>query len=233
MNKHRKIFTNLVISGVLGGIIVTNSAPIVASAQENDNSSYVDLEQQGVKLDSGYEVVNLSEQLSQEDKVFMEKLETIYSEFHLNENNELVLLKSASDLKSEYGLNNQDIEKISEMISFQKENSKIKQSSESQDNMISPMLHVSDWKVYFTNNDLKMYLSSAVQAGAPAVVAALAALGTTVATPGVGTVIGVAIGLYGASTIMYQVTQALANGQGWYLGVSWNGIFPNPDSGTW
>lgn len=57
-----------------------------------------------------------------------------------------------------------------------------------------------------------MYLISAYYAGAPAVIAPISALGSTV--PGVGTVIGAVVGVASAGTIMYQLGQAIVNNQG-------------------
>ena len=45
--------------------------------------------------------------------------------------------------------------------------------------------------------------------------------------------IGAAIGLFGGGTIVYWVLQAAANKQGLYIGIDWNGAFPNPAIGTW
>ncbi|WP_208559314.1 hypothetical protein [Marinilactibacillus kalidii] len=232
MTNYRKIFANVAVAGVLGGVISTTSMPLIANAQESTSSSS-ELE----KIDTGgnFKPAYLSEELTQEDKEFMNKLETIYSELELDSNNHLVLQITDIELKQNYKFTDQDIQTLHDTLNFQKENANIEVSDQPAGNpdLVSPMLHVSDWKVYLTNDDLKMYLSSAIQAGAPAVVAVLAGLGTTVGTPGVGTVLGVALGLFGAGPITYQITQALANGQGWYIGVTWNGAFPNPDSGTW
>ena len=92
-------------------------------------------------------------------------------------------------------------------------------------------IHVKNWKVYFTYNDVMATLFAAAQVGPAAITAALTALGS--AYPGVGTVIGAAIGLFGGGTIVYWVLQAAANKQGFYIGIDWNGAFPNPAIGTW
>lgn len=49
----------------------------------------------------------------------------------------------------------------------------------------------------------------------------------------VGTVIGFAIGLFSAGSIAYTVIQAATLGKGFYIGITWNGPYPNPDMGTW
>ena len=90
---------------------------------------------------------------------------------------------------------------------------------------------VSDWKIYFTHPEVQQFLLAAAQAGP---VAMTAALGTVVATPGIGTVIGAMIGAFGGiSVICYYALQASYNGQGLYMVVEWNGKFPNPVIGTW
>lgn len=229
------MFKKFLVAGLSALMLVPSLSVGALSAKAYTEGKNEDTQIQELNQENDFESISISEELSKEDKDFMEKLETIYSELELNSDNHLVLNISDSELKEKYGFSDQDINQVRKTISFQR-NSIDKYSSNSASNdkhSITPMLHVSDWKVYFTTNDIRMYLGSAIQAGAPAVVAALASLGTITATPGIGTVMGVLIGLYSGGTILYELTQALANEQNWYIGVDWNGVFPNPTTGFW
>ncbi|MDK6804521.1 hypothetical protein [Aerococcus sp. UMB7834] len=191
-------------------------------------------EQVGLQQESNQKY-SISDHITNEDKKFMEKYSATYSQFELDSEGKLLLGLTDDQLINDYNFSNSEVEKIHEIINYQHTNvdNAKNMTSNGDTSIVTPYLHVSDWKVYFTYDDLVMYVSSAAQIGPQAIVAALAGLGSVVATPGVGTVIGTAIGLFSAGTIAYQVTQALANQQGWYIGVTWNGAFPNPDSGTW
>lgn len=221
MKRQQRIFAKIATIGMLGGVISTNTAPLIANAQKNPQFSHNRLEKSITDSQSDFKSAYINEKLSQEDKDFMKKLSTIYSMLELNKNNHLILNVSDSELKEDYDFSVQEIEKVHATIAFQIQNTatQITDTTQVNDGIVSPMLHVSDWKVYFTNYDVRMYFSSAIQAGAPAVVATLAALGSTVATPGVGTVLGVVVGLFSAGAITYQVTQAMVNDQGFYIGV--------------
>ena len=97
--------------------------------------------------------------------------------------------------------------------------------------MPSTRLHVEDWKIYFDLGDVHAFLFAAAQVGPAAIMAALSALGSVY--PGVGTVVGAIVGLFGGGTIIYWVFQAVALEKGLYIGVDWNGPFPNPAIGLW
>ncbi|MFV0504076.1 MAG: hypothetical protein ACK5LT_08950 [Lachnospirales bacterium] len=92
-------------------------------------------------------------------------------------------------------------------------------------------MYVSDWKVYFEFYEVATTLYTAALAGPPAIMAALAGV-ASIAGPA-GTIIGGAIGFFGAGPIIYAVTQAAVYGKGFYIGFDWNGVFPNPVMGSW
>lgn len=211
---------------------VSVGATSIKAYTDEDNE---DIRVQKMNEEDNIKPINISEEISEKDKIFMSKLEAIYSDLELDSDNHLVLNVSDSELREQYNFSDQDIDQLHKTISFQRNNAdRYSTDSDLNNNhLIAPALHVSDWKVYFTTDDIRMYLGSAIQAGAPAVVAALASLGSVVATPGVGTVMGALAGLFSGGTILYQLTQALANEQGWYIGVDWNGAFPNPTMGFW
>ncbi len=216
------------------GLSILTLAPIMTATFVSSKvlADEVDTEQQANLSDS--DEVKLSDTFTEEDEAYLTKLETIYNKFSIDGTGYLELSLSNQELKEKYDFTDQEVEKINDSIDFQHQQKNKYQKFENDEiPTITPYLHVSDWKVYFTYDDLVMYLSSAIQAGAPAVIATLASMGTITASPGVGTVLGTIAGLYSAGTVIYEVTQALANKQGWYIGVDWNGAFPNPTTGFW
>lgn len=154
----------------------------------------------------------------------------LYSSFEISDEDKLVLLASESSLVDNFGCSNEDLVSLYAIQSYY--NDSVQRSSKG--NALGNTrrrLHVSNWKVYFTYAETVNLLWQAALAGPPAIAAALSGLGSIY--PGVGTVIGAAIGLIGGGTIAYQVTQAVSLKKGFYIGVTWNGPFPNPDVGTW
>lgn len=185
--------------------------------------------------------VTIGQYLDDDDNAFLEKLETIYSAFTIS-NGLLTISLTPDELANNYGFSSDDIRRIQELITFQHN------AVQMNDNTFvggynnfynngrfsggsAPRIYVEDWKVYFDAGEVVDYLLAAAEIGPAAMIAALSALGT--AYPGVGTVIGAVIGLYGASTIIYYVFQAVSLGQGLYIGIDWNGPYPNPAIGTW
>lgn len=216
---------------IIGASVLT-LAPI-ASATFVSGSVYADsVTNESTQVQNNE--VKLSDSFTEQDNIYLDKLTKIYSEFSLTESGYLELNISDQELKESYSFTDEEIGILRESVDFQHQNrDKYYNYTENGSPTVTPYLHVSDWKVYFTYDDLVMYLSSAIQAGAPAVIATMASMGTMTATPGVGTIMGVLAGLYSAGTVIYEVTQALANKQGWYIGVDWNGNFPNPTTGFW
>lgn len=175
-----------------------------------------------------YENETIGSNLTEEDKNFLDKLEGVYPYFSLDDEGALSLDLEYSKLQSEHGFTEEDVEKLDSVISEQ--NLGVSYVNEDE-TTVQPQVYVEDWKIYFTTDEVRMYLGSAIQAGAPAVIAAIASLGSTV--PGIGTVIGAAAGLWAGGEILYYATQALTYEQGFYIGITWNGAFPNPDIGNW
>ena len=108
-------------------------------------------------------------------------------------------------------------------------------SGKTSDNMITPMMHVSGGKIWFTYSDIVGTLTSAAMIGPAAVYAAFVGLGSISLGP-VGTAITAAVGVLGFPSLAgftYSILQASINRQGVYMGVEMNGVFPNIVSGTW
>lgn len=195
----------------------------VAFAQENKPINF-----------SGNINIKISDYLSKEDLNFIKEMEKIYSYFDFDSKGDLILTKSIDELKDEYGFDEVFISRLNTVLNsnLSKQISKSVSEKSIKDNSLSPdRIHVKNWKVYFTYDDVMATLFAAAQVGPAAITAALTALGSVY--PGVGTVIGAVIGLLGGGTIVYWVLQAAANKQGLYIGIDWNGVFPNPAIGTW
>lgn len=160
-----------------------------------------------------------------EKMAFFEKIESIFSAFQLDKDGKLYLSVTDEELKSNYDFTSSDLDKLNSLLTFQHE--AIKYAG----NMPSTRLHVEDWKIYFDLGDVHAFLFAAAQVGPAAIMAALSALGSVY--PGVGTVVGAIVGLFGGGTIIYWVFQAVALEKGLYIGVDWNGPFPNPAIGLW
>lgn len=162
------------------------------------------------------------ETMSNADLLSFRHLEAVFPRFEITNHGKLTLGLTDAQLASEYNLTDLEIAWVHDLLVFHANAS----SAFGQNRM-----HISDWKIYFTNGDVVTLLWQAALAGPPAIIAALSALGTIY--PGVGNIIGGIIGLLGGSTICYWVLQAVANRQGLYVGIDWNGPFPNPAIGTW
>ena len=178
--------------------------------------------------------IRISDYLTSDDLIFIKGMEKIYKYFSFDRNGRLVLTKDLKELKQSYDLSDEFILRLSNLLNFNLPKYNIENPKNKLikiGNLKTPKLHVSDWKIYLTNDEVKLTLLSAAQAGPAAMTAALTALGS--AYPGVGNIIGMIIGLVGGATIAYNVLQAVANNQGLYIGINWNGIFPNPVVGTW
>jgi hypothetical protein len=122
---------------------------------------------------------------------------------------------------------------LNQEISNSKNNGLNQQISNS--NAISPNLYVSNSKLYFTNSDVRMYLFAAAAVGSGALAVALAGVGTLMGGP-VGLFISTALVIIGLGTLTnlcYLIIQAVTLNQGVYIGINWNGPFPNYSQGTW
>lgn len=173
------------------------------------------------------QVTSISDYFSESDKEFLGKLTAVYDVFELDSEGVLFLTASLDEIQERAEFTDAEMLRFNEMLDFNKENPAIGVES-----IPLTRLHVEDWKVYFTYDDVAMYLSAAAAIGPAAITAALSALATT-AAPGVGTVIAAIVGYVVSADLCYLVLQATVNQQGIYIGLDWNGIFPNYTQGTW
>lgn len=223
----QKNLKKLLVSGaalLTVGLPLSSTFTSVQASEEvdtstNDSASYETATENVTTIDS---------YLTDEDTVFLNKLETIFPYFDLNETGQLLLNIDTETLISEFNFSVEEVHRLNNIITSQ--NNEVT-SFANEEPIITPRVVVEDWKIYFTAEEVPLYLGAAIQSGAPAVIATLSTLGSTV--PGIGTIIGAAAGIWGGSQIIYHGTQALVNNQGFYIGVDWNGVFPNSAIGTW
>lgn len=165
--------------------------------------------------------LHIAEIINEDGVRLLNRIDDISSGFYLSEN-KLYLSYSDECLLEEYGFSVDDITKVHAILALQ---------HSTLGGFPQTRLHVSDWKIYFTYDEVCTLLWQAALAGPAAITAALTALGSVY--PVVGNIIGAIIGVIGAGTICYVVLQAVANKQGIYIGIDWNGAFPNPAFGYW
>lgn len=124
--------------------------------------------------------ITIGDYVSDEDMAFFEKVERIFAEFQLDNENKLSLSITDEVLMSDYSFTASDVARLNEMFSYQHN------AVENEGNPPMTRLHVSDWKIYFDLGDVHAFLFAAAQVGPAAITAALSALGSVY--PGVGTV---------------------------------------------
>lgn len=103
------------------------------------------------------------------------------------------------------------------------------------DTTVNLMATVKDWKVYFSLDEVKMYFFAAAATGPVALAAALNSVVFLLGGP-VATTISLVLTIIGTATLVnlcYLITQAVVQKKGIYIGISWNGAFPNYAQGTW
>lgn len=168
-------------------------------------------------------------QISDADKEFMNKFAKGYELFTFDDEGNLYVEATDQEILEVTGFNQSELARFHSVIDL---GNQLTAADKTENELITPYVHVSDWKVYFTYYDVQTYLLAAAQIGPAAITAALTALSTMV-SPGVGTVIGVVVGIVGAADLCYLVIQSQIRGQGIYIGIDWNGIFPNYAQGYW
>ncbi|WDV46610.1 hypothetical protein PV797_02675 [Clostridiaceae bacterium M8S5] len=173
--------------------------------------------------------------LSSEEINFLKAYQRILGEFEFDKTGKLVLKLSLSEIKEKYEFTDGQISKLKEVMQFADSMGPVSQKDEPHNkNDIFCRIHFEGSKVYFTNEDIVTFLLAAAEIGPAAIYAALVGLGSTLGPVGTGIVAVVGIlGMPSLATFTYQVIQAHYAGKGVYIGVEWNGFFPNIVSGVW
>jgi len=173
--------------------------------------------------------------ISESDQEFLKKMVQVFDGYVTNAAGVITFTYSDEQL-SEIGFTQTEITELSEINSAVCGVSMTDADDNYESNTaITPQMFVEDGIVYFDNADVDAFLFAAASLGPEAVYAALVALGSVTLGP-VGTVIVTIVGLIGAPSLAsfcYYVIQAATYGEGVYIGVEMNGVFPNIISGTW
>lgn len=128
----------------------------IAFAQENTNVYPSSLSESSIKI---------SDYLTQDDLAFMKKLEKIYPYFEFDEKGALTLTKEISEIKSTFNFDDDFICRLNKLLESdiaKKGETYVKGISADlgtsaygrYDNEIKPTVHVSNWKVYFTYDEV-------------------------------------------------------------------------------
>lgn len=193
--------------------------PITAFAVSSERISRTEQNNNGTVIDSN--------NLSREDYEFFRKLEKVFPYF--SESNGVYSFDLTDlELKENYSYSDEDVSRIHKLIS---DMNRVKSYYQSNPTIYKDRVYVDNWKIYFNYDETTGLLLSAAQAGVPALVAALTALGSVY--PGVGNILGLITGLWSGGSLAYTIIQAAAMHKGVYIGVDWNGPFPLPAMGTW
>ncbi|WP_341277747.1 hypothetical protein [Paenibacillus sp. FSL H8-0537] len=166
----------------------------------------------------------------------------VAKEFSEKDEKIIILHDNTEYLKSAYGLTNEYVSLLRRLVSDANQKNVLSKTPVSgstlamaSNSTVSPNLHISDWKIYFNQNDIQQYLFVAASIGVPAFIIALEGVSVILgpAGPILTTVLTIA-GYGGMSNLCYLIIQSKYNSQsGVYFGISWNGIFPNLSQGTW
>lgn len=163
------------------------------------------------------------------DIQFLNKFVSVLDGYYTNESGEMSFSYTNADL-TRLGFTPVDIEKLIEI-----NNQVCGIVLPEDDAFIMTRVFVEDGKIWFDNGDIHAFLFAAASIGPEALYAALVGVGTLVGGV-VGTTITAILGALGAASLAYLcylIIQAGTNGQGIYIGIEMNGIFPNIVAGTW
>ncbi|KZE75042.1 hypothetical protein AV654_27195 [Paenibacillus elgii] len=208
-----------------GNAPVSTSVPLGGKITPTDGNYYVTLDQKTKEFLNTFTKSGVAKELSEQDGRI------------------IMLHDDINYLKSTYGLTDEYISLLNRLVD--QANQKMSKASMSGTflemaprnsvSSVTPNLHVSDWKIYFNQDDIQQYLFVAAGVGVPAFIIALEGISLILgpAGPIITTILTIA-GYSGMANLCYLVLQSKYNNQkGVYFGISWNGVFPNLTQGTW
>lgn len=169
------------------------------------------------------------EDFSESDIQFLNKFAGVLDGYYTSETGAMGFSYTNTELAS-LGFTQADIGKLAEI------NSRVcGVVIPEDDTIIMTRVFVEDGKIYFDNADIHAFLLAAATVGPEALYAAIVGVGTLLGGV-IGTTVTAILGALGAASLTYLcylIIQAAANGQGIYIGIEMNGVFPNIVSGTW
>lgn len=171
--------------------------------------------------------IRISDYLSDDDIIFMEKMALVYDVFAFDEAGNLILTADLNQIQDQAGFTD------AELILFQQT---VSNANINNDTINIPgsnsRMHVSDWKVYFTYDEVMSLFFAAATVGPAALTAAISALSTSVGGLA-GTILGAIIGFVVSADMCYLVIRAASTYKGIYIGFTNVDGFPVFDQGTW
>ena len=235
--------------------MILAAIPNAASAAEITKTAVITIDSERSLSTALIKNGNYFVTLDQETKNFLQTMTEsgVLKEISSGPDGKMVLLnEDESYLKLTYGLNDEFILLLKEIVKDannkgvlqggqEQLNTRLTSSQSSSiynpiQNVVSPQVFLQDSKIYFTQADIDLYLFVAAGIGPEALAAALSALAFLFGGP-VGSIITFALTLIGIGTLTnlcYLIIQAKVNKRnGVYIGLNWDGIFPNYSQGTW
>ncbi len=225
MNKRFKFLVSLIITLVLISFSTTSAFAAGSTISVKD-----------MPAPGSYNIT-----LNQQAKDYLKNLTTsgILKDISVDKNGLISLDQSDEYLKTKYNVDNSFMNTL--RLSIKDLNTKklnpvnFVNGSKSKNSSISPNVFVSNWIVYFTQSDVQAYLISAAIAGPAAMALALDGVATLIGGP-VGTVLSLVLDIVGAASLVnlcYLVIQSTYYNEGVFIGIQWNGAFPNYTQGVW
>lgn len=169
-----------------------------------------------------------SSSFSEEDLAFFEKMSLVFDGYTTNESGEIIFTYSSDSLYN-LGFSESEVARLTTL------NETICGTILSDEMSVSSRIFVEDGKIWFTYDDVMAFLFAAASIGPEALYAAMLGLSSISVGPVVTAIIAV-VGALGAPSLInfcYNIIQAATYGQGVYIGIEMNGIFPNIVSSTW
>ena len=171
--------------------------------------------------------IQISDYLSDDDILFMEKMALVYDVFAFDEAGNLVVTADLNQIQDRAGFTDAELLLFQQTISCANTNN---------ENISIPgnnsRMYVSDWKVYFTYDEVMSLFFAAATVGPAALTAAISALSTSVGGLA-GTILGAIIGFVVSADMCYLVIRAASTYKGIYIGFTMVDGFPVFDQGTW
>lgn len=209
LNKAKKLLS---LTLVLSLLFVTTISASAASIPDSDNN-----------------IVISTEDFSSADLQFFNKLSLVLDGYYTNDAGEISFSYTTEELAN-LGFTTTEINQLLKI-----NNRVCGTVLPEQDTFIQTRIFVQDGKVWFDNADIHALLLGAASLGPEALYAAIVAISSAAAGPA-GTILSALLGAFGAASLVYLcnlIIQAAANGQGIYIGIEMNGVFPNIVADTW
>lgn len=222
----KQLIFRLTVLTIIGSLATNILVPTVkANAFDVKTNPMILNQEQIVKIDKNNSYINEIKELMNVG---------VFNEFAIK-NNKLTLKDNVQIIQKRYNLNDNQLQLITGIIEQAPKLVDENIGSQLIEGTITSRVHVSNWKVYFTNNEVNEFFFAAASIGPASLYAAIVSVSTAIAGPA-GTVLSTVASILGAaslSRLCYLILQANKLKKGIYIGVQWNGKFPNHTDGLW